>query len=368
MSAGVRLQTTVWRLLEGAVAELPAHERRDLYRRQVLALHGPVSSLLLVLAVVQFLHGLLWLAWADEAMSAVTWRLGTGLMLVALALRFRAQESLRRRRHAGLLFLAVVLACLVAPGSGWRELPLAYLSVLLLLPLAGLPLIVQPGVAWTALGLCSLTVMAMLWQVQADTGERLAFAFYFAMSSCAGLVLRRARANFAVRLDREVESLWQRATRDLLTGLLNRHGWIGMANASLADAAAANKRAAVLFLDVDYFKRTNDTHGHLVGDELLRRLGELVQSRLGPGDLAARLGGEEFACLLPDGGGERARALAERLAHDYREMAAPFGSTLSVGIALWRPGDVLNDLLARADAALYAAKREGRDRVVCADE
>ncbi|WP_188310286.1 diguanylate cyclase [Arenimonas fontis] len=368
MTAGARIPTTLWRLLEGAVADLPPHERRDLYRRQILALHGPLSNLLLVLAVVQFLHGLIWLLWADEAMYSVAWRLAAGLLLVALALRFRALESVRRRRQVGLLFLAVVLACLVTPGSGWQQLPLAYLAGVLLLPLAGLPLLVRPGVAWSGLGLCTLAVAAILWQVQATPGERLAFAFYFAMSACAGLVLRRARANLAVRLDREVESLWQRATRDLLTGLLNRHGWLGLANASLSDAVAAGRQAAVLFLDVDHFKRTNDTHGHLVGDELLRRLGQLVQSRLGPRDLAARLGGEEFACLLPDGDRARAGALAQRLARDYRELASEYGSTLSIGIALYQQGDLLNDLLARADAALYQAKREGRDRVVFADD
>jgi diguanylate cyclase (GGDEF)-like protein len=372
MTAGDRLPSTLWRLLEGAVADLPPHARRDLYRRQILALHGPLSNLLLATAVVQFVHGLIWLLWIDESLhvrglQGAAWQLAAGLLLVALALRFRVQESVRRRRQAGALFLAVVLACLAVPGTDWPQLSLVYLAGVLLIPLAGLPLIVRPAVAWAGLALCSAVLGMMLWLVQATPGEKMAFAFYFAVSACVGMVLRRARANLAVRLDREVESLWQRATRDLLTGLLNRHGWMGLANTSLMDAVASGKQPAVLFLDVDHFKRTNDTHGHLVGDELLRRLGQLVQSRLGPQDLAARLGGEEFACLLPNGGADAAAALAMRLAEDYRELAGDYGSTLSIGISLYQPGDLLNDLLARAAAARDQAQRAGRDRIVFAD-
>src|SRR5690606_19935411 len=119
----------------------------------------------------------------------------------------------------GALFLAVVLACLAVPGTDWPQLSLVYLAGVLLIPLAGLPLIVRPAVAWAGLALCSAVLGMMLWLVQATPGEKMAFAFYFAVSACVGMVLRRARANLAVRLDREVESLWQRATRDLLTGL-----------------------------------------------------------------------------------------------------------------------------------------------------
>src|SRR5690606_28557608 len=305
MTAGDRLPSTLWRLLEGAVADLPPHARRDLYRRQILALHGPLSNLLLATAVVQFVHGLIWLLWIDESLhvrglQGAAWQLAAGLLLVALALRFRVQESVRRRRQAGALFLAVVLACLAVPGTDWPQLFLFYLAGVLLIPLSGLPLIVRPAVAWAGLALCSAVLGMMLWLVQATPGEKMAFALYFAVSACVGMVLRRARANLAVRPDRAVEAPWQRATRDLRAGL---------ANTSLMDAVASGKQPAVLFLDVDHFKRTNDTHGHLVGDELLRRLGQLVQSRLGPQDLAARLGGEEFACLLPNGGADAAAAL-----------------------------------------------------------
>jgi diguanylate cyclase (GGDEF)-like protein len=143
---------------------------------------------------------------------------------------------------------------------------------------------------------------------------------------------------------------------------------MSLAGAAMDEAAQQGHRPVVLFIDVDYFKRVNDAHGHLAGDEILRELGHLLASRVGPGELCARLGGEEFACLLPQTTDDQAERFAMRLANDYRELAERFGSTLSIGIAVHREGDLLNDMLARADAALYQAKRAGRDRIVYARE
>ena len=143
---------------------------------------------------------------------------------------------------------------------------------------------------------------------------------------------------------------------------------MNLAGTAMADALAAGRTPAVLFIDVDFFKRTNDKHGHLAGDDLLRALGRIIDARMGPGEYCARLGGEEFACLLPDSSAQHAERFALRLAADYRLHAKALASTLSIGIALHEDGDVLNDLLARADAALYEAKHRGRDQVVLAQD
>lgn len=350
--------------LEGDVAALPAHERREQYRRQIQMLHGIMSRLLVALCVLAAL-----VSAYDLAMAPHPWLVGAAQVagigvLGWMALRYRGLVSIRRRRVLGLGFLVLLLANLALPALEWTGDSLVPLAIFLLLPVVWLPLLVKPPITFGGLLVCSVVVFGLLWASAAPAEERQLLGFYYLLSVGAGLVLRRARSNLATRLDRQVETLWQRAVSDPLTGLLNRQGWLNLAGTALREALEGGKRPAVLFIDVDHFKRTNDDHGHLAGDELLRALGTLIEARIGPGEFCARLGGEEFACLLPDATLETARRFAERLATDYREHASAFGSTLSIGIALHEPGDVLNDLLARADAALYQAKRTGRDRVV----
>ncbi|HEU0152039.1 MAG TPA: GGDEF domain-containing protein [Arenimonas sp.] len=352
---------------EGEVAGLPAHERREQYRRQIQLLHAAMSNLLLgmtvLAAVVALAESLI-----NGALSArLAWQAAGVAALAVMAWRYRHVVSIRRRRVLGSVFGALLLACLALPTLRWPGQSLLPMAVFLLLPVTWLPLLVRPHMTFGGLAVATAVVGALAWQSPAPAGELGLFAFYYALATAAGLLLRRARSNLATRLDRRVETLWQRAVSDPLTGLLNREGWMNLAGTALAEATEAGQVPAVLFIDVDYFKRTNDQHGHLVGDQLLVMLGEVLAARIGTGEYCARLGGEEFACLLPGASLDHARRFAERLGQDYRLRASEFGSTLSIGIATWRPGDVLNDLLAQADAALYQAKREGRDRIVVAN-
>jgi diguanylate cyclase len=126
-----------------------------------------------------------------------------------------------------------------------------------------------------------------------------------------------------------------------------------------------------LAVDVDHFKRINDAHGHLVGDQVLRAVAQVLRARTKGSDLAARLGGDEFVVLLPKTSIAGAITLAEqirttlldgRLRRTDREQYVE-DISLSVGVAEARTGDRLEDLLHRADAELYAAKRAGRNRV-----
>ena len=156
------------------------------------------------------------------------------------------------------------------------------------------------------------------------------------------------------RLVRQVRGL---ALQDGLTGLANRRAW----EAGLHDLLTVERRqASIVLVDLDRFKELNDESGHLAGDEALRAAALVWRSRLGDRSLLARLGGDEFGLALPDCGLERALEVAEGL-----RAALPDGLTCSVGVAC-RAGDdeAAAGLLARADAALYAAKAAGRDRVV----
>lgn len=352
--------------LEGELAGLPAHERREQYRRQIQLLHVPMSNLLVgmtLLALAVLVAGPML---AADGWVPVSWDAAGVAGLALMAWRYRSVVSIRRRRLLGLAFLALLMVCLAPPLWTWRGESLLPMAVFLLLPVTWLPLLVKPHITFGGLAGVSAVVATLLWHSPAPGAEVALFVFYYALAVAAGLLLRRARANLATRMDRRVETLWQRAVSDPLTGLLNRQGWMNLAGAAMAEAVQAGRTPAVLFIDVDHFKRTNDEHGHLAGDDLLRLLGQVIESRIGPGELCARLGGEEFTCLLPDSGVETAHRFAQRIAADYRERAARFGSTLSIGIAHWHEGDVLNDLLASADAALYQAKRAGRDQVLIA--
>ena len=364
-----RLKMGLYRTLEGELAGMPPHDRREQHRRQIRMLHGPLSNLLLAMALLGILRVVVH-AFADWAQAATLgWEVAAAAGLLALAAAYRQLASVRRRVLFGFAFLAVLLLSLASLGSEWRQMPALSLAGFLLLPVAGLPLLVRPRIALAMLAICTLVAAGLLLGLEAvSTEERLLFAFFYLMSATAGLTLRRARANLGIRLDRQVESLWQRAVSDPLTGLLNRQGWMSLAGAAMDEAVAEGHRPVLLFIDVDFFKRVNDAHGHLAGDEILRELGHLIDARVGPGELSARLGGEEFACLLPRANEDQAERFAMRIANDYRNQAERFGSTLSIGIAVHRDGDLLNDMLARADAALYEAKRAGRDRIVYARE
>jgi len=167
-----------------------------------------------------------------------------------------------------------------------------------------------------------------------------------------------------------LEELDQQASTDPLTGLANRRGFAP----ALAQEWERHRRLgsplAVLVIDIDFFKQINDTHGHAAGDAALRHLGQVLRQHLRPYDLSARLGGEEF-CVVQGGVSlEEARQTAERL----RRADLSFGRdtlgeamtmTVSIGLAVAREDDSdPQQVLARADAALYLAKAEGRDRVV----
>jgi diguanylate cyclase (GGDEF)-like protein len=115
-------------------------------------------------------------------------------------------------------------------------------------------------------------------------------------------------------------------------------------------------------LDVDHFKQFNDSYGHPAGDRLLKEAAAVWQTHVRTVDHLARYGGEEFIVLLPDAGADQAQQILDRM-----RVATPLGQTFSAGIATWRPEESADELLARADAALYAAKHAGRNRIAVAE-
>ncbi|HEY4547849.1 MAG TPA: GGDEF domain-containing protein [Pedomonas sp.] len=163
--------------------------------------------------------------------------------------------------------------------------------------------------------------------------------------------------------------LSHRAAIDDLTAVFNRRAFNQIAEVELARADRSHIWPALLVLDLDHFKSINDRFGHAAGDEVLRRFGALIKSCTRAGDIVARMGGEEFAALLPSTDLARATSVAERIRTTLEEeifMAdgKRFSVTTSIGLTIILPHDTLHCAFARADAALYAAKDSGRNRVM----
>lgn len=177
--------------------------------------------------------------------------------------------------------------------------------------------------------------------------------------------LRRKR--YSDRLKQSLQLSLELAITDQLTGLFNRRY---MSRHLTTLMAEATKPVSFMILDVDFFKQINDTYGHDVGDEVLREFATRISANVRGIDLACRFGGEEFVVVMPDTDMSFAYMVAERLRQSIADapfnvstLSAQLPVTISVGVASSQSGDTPDQLLKRADQALYRAKRDGRNRV-----
>jgi diguanylate cyclase (GGDEF)-like protein len=180
---------------------------------------------------------------------------------------------------------------------------------------------------------------------------------------------KRAQRREQERLDQEHEELLVRATRDALTGLWNRAAILDILAREIQSARQHGTPLALAIIDVDHFKRINDTRGHLAGDEVLRTLGAKLRPRIRSTDALGRYGGEEFLLVVPGATVQRPFLPLERLQRAISEIpfsyaGSPIKVTASLGVA-WLNGatDTAEKLLSRADEALYGAKHAGRNCV-----
>jgi diguanylate cyclase (GGDEF)-like protein len=180
--------------------------------------------------------------------------------------------------------------------------------------------------------------------------------------------LRNKRFHDALeRVRNERDNLRRDSQTDPLTGLMNRRSVQG----EVSSRCTARERFGVLFMDLDHFKSVNDRYGHEMGDRVLVAVAAVLKAALRPGDVVGRYGGEEFVAVVAGAGPESARLVAERLRSSVEAMLPPKGGpaklTISIGTTVFDPrqsDERSEELLHRADMALYAAKRTGRNRVV----
>jgi diguanylate cyclase len=175
------------------------------------------------------------------------------------------------------------------------------------------------------------------------------------------------------QLQQNLETVRNESLTDPLTSLANRKYFDDVLAKAIAEATARDEPLSLIFTDVDNFKTFNDTYGHLTGDQVLRLVAMSVKQNARPQDTAARYGGEEFAVVLPNTTLPQARTVADHIRREVmskelikRSTGEHLGRvTISIGVATRHRGEGAQSLIERADACLYAAKRHGRNRVVC---
>ena len=301
-------------------------------------------------------------------------------------------------------FILIVPVFLAAPRAWIRQWPALWRKTQTgtwkdLLPLAALLLseavtmmiggpgalgFVMPAMVWCAMayGVFPITVLSLLisyWKTATiamgvfsftpdHVLEVLSFRTGMAMLSLAPLAVASA---YAMRLQ-ALHKLHHAVNHDYLTGALARRALMERGNRVLSRMKITASPMAVLMLDLDHFKQINDKYGHAHGDLVLQRFVEIAHQSLRPDDLLGRMGGEEFALVLPRASRDQALGIGQRLCEQMRnhpfvlENGSVMHATVSVGMHAVQqplPGDTLEQFISQADAALYLAKTSGRNQV-----
>lgn len=283
------------------------------------------------------------------------WRLWLCVLALPLLFWFTSIENAALPR---LLIHAVVIAAIFATtaamlfrqknealrspmhGSAWLLLSVAALNVL-----------------WSATGILHPEYMSYLHPDAVDLGFSY-LSMVLGLGNVAALLWLSLCAH-RLRLE-------EMAQTDDLTGLLNRRAFDDILRREMQRSARTGLLLGVILIDLDYFKRVNDSLGHFAGDDVLRRVSNALREGTRPADVLARYGGEEFVVLLRNSGLEETELVAERIRQLIAELSGlPGGMSLtaSIGVAVNQPNETPAELLLRSDEALYRSKREGRNLV-----
>jgi diguanylate cyclase (GGDEF)-like protein len=221
----------------------------------------------------------------------------------------------------------------------------------------------RTGLFWSALTLLTITVAYIIHPYLRET-ERIPLQAF--LQTCSAYIFVGALAFFyEVVRSRQERQLQQQADYDYLTGVYNRRGLTRSMATEINRVARYGTRLSFLLMDIDDFKQINDRHGHKTGDRVLQAICRLTRESIRQSDVLARWGGEEFAILLPEAGLQQAGLLADKLraiiaAHEFDGVGH---ITVSIGVAQYRLPEPEDDMLQRADMALYRAKGGNKNRV-----
>jgi diguanylate cyclase (GGDEF)-like protein len=274
-----------------------------------------------------------------------------------------ARSPHRMRLLYGWSALTLSLVITVSWLDGGANSPLCLLLFIALNYVA----LAYPPRALVALAIAAMAAYLLLAVLGSDTDtwpRLLMSTMMIGLSGYLGALAARNHWSQAEAQTALSSALAQLATSDHLTGCLNRRAFDSRLAAEVDQAHRLGRGLSVLLIDVDHFKQVNDGHGHLIGDQVLSGLSAALRDACRAGDIVGRIGGDEFALILPDTTGEVAAALGDRLRVAAADLHLPVPVTLSIGAAqLTRGVDTSLRLLQAADLALYDVKSAGRDAV-----
>jgi len=363
-------------------AELEARYRQDTaaMRARHLAFISRVGvSLYVIIGVLQNLLVVSHPPWTSVAIQLG----GCFVLVILISYRFFRADTPDVQSEAAIFIcclaceLAAILVVFRDPGPlSARDFVLAAMPLNFILIFIRLRF--SSAAALAVISALAYVAMVFLRPEVAGTAFSFGFIVLICVPSLVGLhaIERGSRNDYLYgllqrlrndRLTAEITCLSDLSATDPLTGIANRR----RLDAALgAFCSTGNRAGALMLIDIDDFKAFNDQHGHPAGDQCLREAARCMAARLRPGDLLARMGGEEFAVLLPEMLRSEAMETAERLrqaveAHPLTVDGVSVGITISIGVAAAGGGADAARLIALADAALYDAKRAGRNRVSC---
>jgi diguanylate cyclase (GGDEF)-like protein len=347
--------------------QLPRHDdslqQRD-YRRYLAQRMGPMIHALMLVATLVYLVAVLASSVLQRPLLSVWLR---ALPLLPLALVTLSTRQARRPHLLSALTLLFVVLLEVSINLNTFGNPHRQTMVL-----PGLLLPVVSSVIWlgrwdfvAGMIVCALGPLPMLLLGNSDDVQVVQYLIYMAVAIVLAAVLRAFMARTLFEQFRLERRLREQANTDGLTGLLLRNRFLQLSRLALADIRHRGLPACVLYLDADHFKPLNDDFGHAAGDAALIAMAGTMRRQMRPDDLIGRIGGEEFAMLMPGLDLAQATQRAEQLRLAIHAIQRPDGRmSVSIGVVECRPDDeAIETLLIRADRAMRQAKRAGRDRV-----
>jgi diguanylate cyclase (GGDEF)-like protein len=339
-------------------------ERSSIWLRELQVLHGGMACVAVALG---------WLSARWRKAGAAPLR---GLLVVvSLAYLVFGALVMAVDTQVGALPIAYLVACMgvgliIALPAPWAAL---VYGVSFVVALVGVRLLQPDSVLRMSLSVNALTFALMglgIGRLQVVAAQR-QFVLAQTIAAQQGLLAAALQDEQAYGKRLALEVTARRSSEDHLQLLLTTDDLTGAASRRHLFERAKGVAGGVLMVDLDHFKTVNDRHGHDVGDAVLRGVVARMQGVLRPTDLVARLGGEEFAVLLPDAGEEHTALVAERLrvavaAAPFDTASGPLQVTVSAGWSLLAPQESLDAVLVHADKGLYLAKNGGRNRVATA--